>query len=117
MSRINEGGVGDRMESQKSNSKQLTLRQVLFCEEYLKTGNATKAAKYAYDATSYQTQRSIGHENLTKPHIQHYLKEKLGLYRLSVSPILERLKLEMTFFSGMKSLRAAEKLGKFLGMF
>ncbi len=54
----------------------LTLKQKLFCEEYLKLhGNGAKAAKAAgYAAKRDNTLKSIASENLTKPDILAYIK-------------------------------------------
>lgn len=53
----------------------LTQKQRIFCEEYIKTTNATKAAIAA--GYSEKTARSIGSENLTKPDISAYIKDRL----------------------------------------
>lgn len=61
--------------------KKLTLKQAKFTKEYLKSGNATEAAKKAYDAND-NTARNIGCQNLTKPNIQAAVRsaaEKLGI--------------------------------------
>ena len=53
----------------------LTLKQKRFCEEYIKTGNATEAARNAgYKAKSA---RVIGTENLTKPAIIDYIRQRI----------------------------------------
>lgn len=54
----------------------LTLKQRLFCEEYLKhRGNGAKAAKAAgYAVKRDNTLKSIASENLTKPDILAYIK-------------------------------------------
>jgi phage terminase small subunit len=53
--------------------KKLTPKERLFVVEYLKDLNATQAAIRA--GYSKKTARYIGHENLTKPHIQTALSE------------------------------------------
>ena len=54
----------------------LTLKQKRFCEEYIATGNATEAAiKAGYKEKSA---RAIGAENLTKPAIADYIRQRLG---------------------------------------
>lgn len=53
----------------------LTQRQKDFCEEYLRTRNATKAATAA--GYSAKTAYSIGNENLKKPEISAYIKSRL----------------------------------------
>lgn len=53
----------------------LNERQKAFADYYIQTGNATEAAiKAGY---SEKTARSIGAENLTKPDISDYIKERL----------------------------------------
>ena len=55
--------------------EKLTPKQRRFCEEYLKSGNATEAAKKAgYKETSC---RVIAAENLSKPAISAYIKRRL----------------------------------------
>lgn len=55
--------------------EKLTPKQKRFCEEYLKSGNATEAAKKAgYKETSC---RVIAAENLSKPAISAYIKRRL----------------------------------------
>lgn len=53
----------------------LNERQKAFADYYIQTGNATEAAiKAGY---SEKTARSIGAENLTKPDISAYIRERL----------------------------------------
>ena len=54
----------------------LNQRQLKFCEEYIKTDNATKAAIAA--GYSEKTAYSIGNENLKKPEISAYIQERLN---------------------------------------
>lgn len=53
----------------------LTVKQRRFCEEYIKNGNATEAAKKA--GYSQSTARQIANENLTKPSISAYIKKRM----------------------------------------
>ncbi|WP_396425881.1 terminase small subunit [Lactococcus cremoris] len=46
-----------------------------FCDEYIKTGNATQSAINA--GYSKKTAKSIGAENLTKPDLKKYIDSKL----------------------------------------
>lgn len=55
--------------------RELTAKQRLFADEYLKYGNATRAAINA--GYSHKTARAIGTENLTKPNIKSYIDEKM----------------------------------------
>lgn len=54
--------------------KRLTIKQQRFADEYIISGNATDAARKAGYAE--KTARSIGNENLTKPDILTYIKER-----------------------------------------
>lgn len=56
--------------------KKLTPKQQLFVSEFLKTGNATEAARKAGYKGNAETLRSIGKENLTKPPIKRAIDEK-----------------------------------------
>ena len=55
--------------------KTMTPKQRKFCDEYIKTGNATQSAINA--GYSQKTAKSIGAENLTKPDIKKYIDSKL----------------------------------------
>ena len=57
-------------------SRKPTPKQKRFIQAYIKTGNATQAALQAYKA-SYSTARSIGYENLTKPHIRREIEKSM----------------------------------------
>ena len=55
--------------------RKLTTKQKIFCDEYLKSGNAKEAAiKAGY---SPKTAKSIGQENLTKPDLKAYIDAKM----------------------------------------
>lgn len=53
----------------------MTPKQKRFCDEYLIDLNATQAAIRA--GYSKKTAKSIANENLTKPYIQEYIKERI----------------------------------------
>lgn len=53
----------------------LTQKQKVFCEEYIKTGNASDVARKA--GYSPKTAPFIGAENLKKPQISAYIKSRL----------------------------------------
>lgn len=55
--------------------QKLTVKQKKFADEYVKTGNATKAAIEAGYAE--KTAREIGKENLTKPYIKEYIESRM----------------------------------------
>lgn len=71
----------------------LTLKQRRFAEYYLGTtnGNATEAARLAGYDTDYDTLRSIGSENLTKPNIANYIAKRLSDEAMPASEVLARL--------------------------
>ena len=53
----------------------LTVKQQKFCDEYIRSGNATEAAlKAGYRS---RTAYSIGNENLKKPELKKYIEEKI----------------------------------------
>ena len=54
----------------------LTAKQQRFCDEYLIDLNATQAAIRA--GYSARAAKSIGNENLTKPDLQNYIKERMS---------------------------------------
>lgn len=54
--------------------EKLTPKQRRFCEEYLKSGNATEAAKKA--GYKEKAAHSMGAENLRKPVISAYIKRR-----------------------------------------
>lgn len=54
----------------------LTVKQKAFADEYIKSGNATKAAKKA--GYSEKTAEVIGYENLRKPEIAAYIAERMA---------------------------------------
>lgn len=56
--------------------RKLTTKQKVFCDEYIKSGNAKEAAiKARY---SPKTAKSIGQENLTKPDLKAYIDAKMA---------------------------------------
>ena len=48
----------------------LTIKQRKFVKEYIITGNATEAVTRSYNVSNREIAKVIGHENLTKPHLQ-----------------------------------------------
>lgn len=53
----------------------LTPKQKAFAEAYIQTGNASEAARQA--GYSGKTARQMGTENLSKPSISAYIKERM----------------------------------------
>jgi phage terminase small subunit len=62
--------------SEKTTERKLTPEQELFCLEYLKDFNATRAAKAA--GYSEKTAAVIGWENLQKPYIQSRIRDRMN---------------------------------------
>lgn len=56
--------------------RKLTTKQKIFCDEYIKSGNAKEAAIKAGYST--KTAKSIGQENLTKPDLKAYIDAKMA---------------------------------------
>lgn len=53
--------------------KRLTVKQKRFCEEYIKSGNATEAARQA----GYKQPMAQGFENLRKPNILNHMAGRM----------------------------------------
>jgi hypothetical protein len=71
--------------------KALTLKQIKFADEYLKTGNATEAANCAYKPKNRNTAHAIGAENLRKPTIKRFIEESLEENGLNIQLIAQSL--------------------------
>jgi phage terminase small subunit len=72
----------------------LTLKQEKFVAEVVRTGNATKAAKKAYEIESTDPDnvaRSMGSENLAKPAIQKALKPFIDRLSVHREKVLKRM--------------------------
>ena len=82
----------------------LTLRQVLFCKEYLIDLNATQAAIRAGYSTKTATE--TGYENLNKPHIASYIQELKGnreeKIEITAEEVLRNLHLAQEIALGIK---------------
>lgn len=72
--------------------KKLTIKQKKFADEYIISGNATEAAKKA--GYSKKTASVIGAENLIKPNISKYIRERLDELKkartMSIEEAIER---------------------------
>lgn len=71
----------------------MTPKQVKFCDEYLIDCNATQAAIRA--GYSEKTAYSIGDENLKKPEIAHFIKNRLGKAQIRNEVTLDDLVKEL----------------------
>lgn len=98
----------------------LTPKQQRFCEEYLVDLNATQAAIRA--GYSEKTANRIASENLSKPDIQQYIKEKQAEARnrtsITVDFVLNGIK-EIAEQGEQENnrLKAFDLLGKHLGVY
>ena len=75
-----------------------TKKQQIFVDEYIATGNWTKAAMKAYDTNNKMTAASIANENLNKPYIEDIVAKRLQdakdmIYTLSQSSEKDEVKL------------------------
>lgn len=75
-----------------------TKKQQVFIEEYVATGNGTKAALKAYDTEDNMTAASIANENLNKPYIEAEIDKRLKdaknmIYVLSQTSEKDEIKL------------------------
>lgn len=60
----------------------MTIKQKLFVQKYLESGNGTQAALEAYNTNDTNTAAAIASENLTKPKVIKEIKgglERKGL--------------------------------------
>lgn len=91
-------------EKTEEKEKRLTPEQELFCLEYLKDFNATRAAKAA--GYSEKTAAVIGYENLNKPYIQARIRDRMnevfGDSKDDIKRIIDELK--MIAFSDISDL-------------
>ena len=70
-----------------------TLKQRRFIKAYVQNGgNATQAAWVAYDTEDYDTAKSIGCENLTKPYIREEIDRLMVAAELSTKDSLRAIK-------------------------
>lgn len=95
----------------------ITLKQKRFADKYMETGNGAQAALAAYNTTDQDTAKSIACENLTKPYIQDYIKEKLKIEDLNVSFVVENLMLDTKSDNPIVRTKSLELLGKYLKLF
>lgn len=75
-----------------------TKKQQIFIDEYVATGNGTKAALKAYDTEDNMTAASIANENLNKPYIEDEIQKRLKdaknmIYVLSQTSEKDEIKL------------------------
>lgn len=89
--------------SKKLVKKKLTLKQKKFTTEYIKSGNATSAAKKA--GYSEKTARQIATENLAKPVIQEEIQSAAAKLGIDAEYVLKNFK-EIADFNKEKVVRS-----------
>ena len=65
------------MKNEKEKNKP-THKEIMFCEEYIKTLNATQSYLKAYPNASYNTAKNNGCRLLAKDYISNYIEERLN---------------------------------------
>jgi len=100
----------------------LTAKQKVFCEEYLKDLDATKAAIRA--GYSSKTASEMGYENLRKPHLQEYIQDhknkRSERTRITADKVLKELEAIALNDEEVKPearIKALDLLGKHLGIY
>ena len=94
-----------------------SLKQQMFVNEYIKTGNGTQAALKAYETTDYDTSANIAYENLNKPQVKALIAEKITEKFRGIEEIIEVLVNDLRSDNVPARLKSAELLGKYLGMY
>lgn len=72
-------------------TRPLTHKQKRFCEYYIRSWNATEAARKAGYSGSYHTLGVTGHTNLKKPKIKEYIQKRMDELTMGTDEILQRL--------------------------
>lgn len=83
----------------------LSDKQRKFIDAYLECLNATQAARSAGYKGTYESLRSIGSQNLTKPHIKSEIEKRLSQYSMSANEVIYRL-----------SQQGRASIGDFIGL-
>lgn len=84
----------------------LTPKQKAFADEYIKSGNASDAARKA--GYSVKSAYSIGEENLRKPEVSAYIAERQKLFESERIASAEEV---MRFFSSVMRGEVADQFG------
>lgn len=88
--------------------KRLTIKQKKFTKEYLETGNATEAARKAYNVDT-KTASVMGSQNLRKLSIQEEINEAQAKLGLSAEYVLKGIK-EIADFNKKTFSRKVKKV-------
>ncbi len=107
----------------KKTKTKLTKKQVKFCKEYLRTSNATEAARKA--GYSKKTAYSIGSENLNKPEIKEELAKEGAKNAAKFNYTLEQHVAELMRLKGLSlkdkqhssAIKCEELIGKVMGLY
>lgn len=99
--------------------RELTIKQKLFVDHYLKTRNGTEAARLAGYAGDDPTLAAVAYENLRKPQIRFEIDRQLDAYILTANEVLEGLTrhaqgslADVLNEDGEFDFKAAKRLGK-----
>ena len=71
--------------------KRITLKQRVFIQKYLESGNGTQSALEAYDTNDPEVASVIASENLTKPNIKDEIQRVLSSKGLTLQDITSKL--------------------------
>lgn len=85
-----QNGNGAQPKKRKKKGDDLTLKEQRWLEVYLQTGNATEAARRAYDCTE-DSARRIGAENAAKLRIQKRIEARIRESRVEANEVIGTL--------------------------
>lgn len=97
----------------------LTLKQKLFADEYIKTGNGTQSVLKAYNANE-NTARAMATENLAKQNVAAYIAKRMNARELNREYVLNKLIDELedkNEDNPVVRVKVLELLGKALRMY
>ena len=85
----------------------MTLKQLLFLKEYLRSGNGTQAALKVYNTTNYRSAGVISHQTLHSKEVKQFLRNSLENVGLSDQNIAKYLAQVVEAGTSPQALRAA----------
>ena len=104
--------------------REISRKEIRFCEEYIKTLNATQSYLSTYNCT-YNTARTQSSRLLAKPYIKKYIEERLNkveekkiadaneILEILTATIRGEVKDQLGFETSVKDrIKASELLGK-----
>lgn len=86
-----DGPKVEQSDKQKHPKRRLTFKQKKFTEEFLKSGNATSAAKKSYNVKNRQSASVAGYAALKSPTVQRYMAKVLSDKGVTDEKIAEKL--------------------------